>query len=184
MLPRTTVTAPRFLEQCPLCSSLAKVPAEANTRLALYWIGSVTRTIEMRMAPCRRSPKAKLWLIPASHEDADPHIVPCRPKSALLELLAHAHVKRSSRVDLPRLHRAGNLSETPSRPLPAPVSMPETDTFQKFVQHWATNARCSPTYEACLAHNRPSCARATPLNLSRQRRNVLRVPNGQRGMVL
>jgi integrase len=81
MQPRKTVNRATIpLEEMPtLFDALVKVPAEANTRLALYWLLlTVTRTMETRMAPWSEiDARARLWRIPAARmKMRDPHIVP------------------------------------------------------------------------------------------------------------
>ena len=151
------------LEEMPaLFAALAKVPAEANTRSALYWLVlTVTRTIETRMAPWAEiDAKAKLWRIPAARmKMRDPHIVPLSTHA--LRVLELARPLRTSSdpgaLIFPGFTRAGNLSENAILALLARAGFYGRQTghgFRASFSTWAneTHAADPDVIEACLAH--------------------------------
>ena len=186
MQPRRAVNRATIpLDEMPeLFGALAKVPAEANTRAALYWlILTVTRTIETRMAPWSEiDAKSKLWRIPAARMNMrDPHIVPLSTQA--LRVLELAGPLRTSddpgALIFPGFTRAGNLSENAILALLARAGFYGRQTghgFRASFSTWAkqTHAADPDVIEACLAHKpggvRHDYSHATYLA---QRRNVL-----------
>ncbi len=164
MQPRKTVNRATIpLDEMPaLFAALAKVPAEANTRAALYWLVlTVTRTTETRMASWLEiDMKAKLWRIPAARmKMRDPHIVPLSTQA--LQVLELARPLRTSddpgALIFPGFTKAGNLSENAILALLARAGFYGRQTghgFRASFSTWAneTHAADPDVIEACLAH--------------------------------
>jgi integrase len=153
------------LDQMPaLFAALAKVPAEANTKLALYWLVlTATRTSEMRFAAWAEiDAKAKLWRIPAARmKMRDPHVVPLS-KQAIRVLDLARPLRRSDEADaliFPGFTRAGSLSENALLAMIARAGFYGRQTshgFRAAFSTWAheTYEADPDVIEACLAHRR------------------------------
>jgi len=164
MKARNTVNrATIALDEMPsLFSALAKVPAEANTRLALYWLVlTATRTIEMRFAAWSEiDTKPKLWRIPAARmKMRDPHIIPLSKQA--LRVLELARPLRASKdataLIFPGFSRNGALSDNAVLSLLARAGFYGRQTghgFRASFSTWAheTHEADPDIIEACLAH--------------------------------
>ena len=153
------------LDEMPaLFKALAEVPAEANTRLALYWlILTATRTIEMRFATHGEiDAKAKLWRIPAARmKMRDPHVVPLSTQAQrVLELAQPLRTSDAAGALLfPGFTKHGALSENALLALLARAGYYGRQTshgFRSSFSTWAHEvAEADPdVVEACLAHSR------------------------------
>jgi integrase len=159
--PVNRATIP-LTEMPALFAALAKVLAEANTRLALYWLVlTATRTSEMRFAAWAEiDAKAKLWRIPAARmKMREPHIVPLSKQSLRVLELA-APLRRSDEGDaliFPGFTRHGALSENALLALLARAGFYGRQTshgFRAAFSTWAheTHEADPDVVEACLAH--------------------------------
>lgn len=149
-------------EMPTLFEALAKVPAEANTRLALYWLMlTATRTSEMRFAVWTEiDAKPELWRIPAARmKMREPHVVPLS-KQALRVLELARPLRQSDERDaliFPGFTKAGHLSENALLALLARAGFYGRQTshgFRATFSTWAheTHEADPDVVEACLAH--------------------------------
>jgi integrase len=150
------------LKEMPaLFKALAKVPAEANTRLALHWlILTACRTGEMRFAEWSEIEHGKLWRIPAERMKMDREHVVSLSKQAQ-EVLRQAQSLRVSdearALLFPGFTRHGALSENALLAMLARAGYFGRQTshgFRASFSTWAHEvAEADPdVIEACLAH--------------------------------
>lgn len=159
--PRTVHRATIELrEMSHLFRALASVPAELNTKLALYWlILTATRTVETRFA-CWDEIHGKQWRIPAARMKMRlEHIVPLSTHA--LHILELAKPLRTSddgaSLLFPGFTRHGALSENALLALLARAGYFGRQTahgFRASFSTWAHEVReADPdVIEACLAH--------------------------------
>jgi integrase len=151
-------------EMPTLFDALGKVPAEANTKLALYWlILTCVRTSEMRFATWSEvDSKARLWRIPAARmKMRDPHVVSLSTQAQ--RVLDLAKPLRTSddpgALIFPGFTRHGALSENALLALLARAGFFGRQTGHGFRASFSTWAHevveADPdVVEACLAHTR------------------------------
>jgi integrase len=152
----------KFDDMEALFGALAKVPAELNTKLALFWlILTATRTIETRFATWGEiEPKAKLWRVPAERmKMRTEHVVPLSTQALrVLELAKPLRTSdEPSALIFPGFTRAGHLSENALLALIARAGFYGRQTshgFRSSFSTWAHEVReADPdVIERCLAH--------------------------------
>lgn len=162
--PDTKHRATVPLKEMPaLLKALARVPAELNTRLALYWLLlTAARTGEMRFATWDEVEDGKLWRVPAVRMKMQrEHLVPLS-KQAQHVLKRAAEIRTSESDDallFPGFTRHGALSENALLALLARAGYFGRQTahgFRASFSTWAHEvAEADPDVtEACLAHVR------------------------------
>jgi len=144
-----------------LFEALAKVPAELNTKLALYWlILTASRTSEMRFATWGEIDADKLWRIPASRMKMQrPHVVPLstQAQTALERAREIRAAPGAEALLFPGFTRHGALSENALLALLARAGYFGRQTSHGFRASFSTWAHevheADPdVVEACLAH--------------------------------
>ena len=155
---RATIAAD---EMPALFAAIAAVPAELNTKLALYWLMlTAARTGEMRFATWGEIESGKLWRIPAERmKMRDGHTVPLSTQAQRVLKLAKP-LRRSDDAGallFPGFTRHGALSENALLALLARAGYFGRQTahgFRASFSTWAHEVReADPdVIEACLAH--------------------------------
>jgi integrase len=161
-VPKKESRATIPLREMPaLFKALAKVPAEANTRLALQWLVlTACRSSEMRFATWGEIEHGKLWRIPAARMKMDrEHIVPLSTQAQ--KILRQAQTLRTGdgtdALLFPGFTRHGALSENALLAFLARAGYFGRQTghgFRASFSTWAHEvAEADPdVVEACLAH--------------------------------
>ena len=159
--PDTKNRATIPLDEMPsLFAALAQVPAEINTKLALYWtMLTCARTQEMRFATWSEI-RGDRWAVPADRmKSRREHIVPLSTQA--LDVLERAKTIRTtedaSALLFPGFTRAGSLSENALLALLARSGFygrQTTHGFRATFSTWAhEELEADPDHiEACLAH--------------------------------
>ena len=143
-----------------LFKAIAEVPAEANTKLAFYWLVlTAARTVEMRFATWGEI-DGNLWRVPAERmKMRRPHVVPLSIQAQ--QVLARARDIRTGPEDsallFPGFTRHGALSENALLALLARAGFYGRQTshgFRAAFSTWAHEVHeADPDVtEACLAH--------------------------------
>jgi len=152
------------LKEMPaLLETIAKVPAELNTRCAFYWIVlTAARTGEMRYATWGEIEGGKLWRVPAARMKMQrEHLVPLSKQAQ--QVLKRAAELRTDPDDsaliFPGFTRTGHLSENALLALLARAGYFGRQTghgFRASFSTWAHEVQeADPdVIEACLAHVR------------------------------
>jgi integrase len=148
-------------EMPALFAALAAVPAERNTKLALYWlILTAARTIEMRFATWAEIEDRRRWRVPAERmKMRREHVVPLSEQARrVLDLAATLRTTDDpSALLFPGFTRHGALSENALLTLLARAGFYGRQTshgFRALFSTWAHEEReADPdVIEACLAH--------------------------------
>jgi integrase len=161
--PKTVNRATVQAKEMPsLFKALNKVPAEANTKLAMYWLMlTACRTGEMRFALWGEIEGGKLWRIPAARMKMDrEHVVPLSTQAQAI--LRKAKELRTSDAEdaliFPGFTRHGALSENALLALLARAGFFGRQTAHGFRASFSTwaheEAEALPdVIESCLAHS-------------------------------
>jgi integrase len=159
--PRSEVRATIPLREMPtLFAALAKVPAEAVTKLAFSWVLlTACRTGEMRFARWSEIEDANLWRVPSERMKMDrEHVVPLSRQAQQILRLA-APLRTENDLLFPGFTRHGALSEGALLALLARAGYFGRQTahgFRASFSTWAHEiAEADPdVIEACLAHGK------------------------------
>ncbi|HEX8013533.1 MAG TPA: integrase arm-type DNA-binding domain-containing protein [Casimicrobiaceae bacterium] len=153
------------LKEMPaLFKALVKVPSEAVTKLAFYWVVlTACRTGEMRGATWSEIDGGDVWRIPAERmKMREPHVVPLSRQAQAVLRQARA-LRTSDAADallFPGFTRHGALSENALLALLARAGYYGRQTGHGFRASFSTWAHekheANPdVIEACLAHQKP-----------------------------
>jgi integrase len=146
-----------------LFAAVARVSAEANTRLAFCWlILTATRTSETRFATWQEIEDGNLWRIPAERmKMVVEHLVPLSTQA--IQILKRAESLRQTNngeaLIFPGFSKTGHLSENALLALLARAGYPGKQTAHGFRSSFSTwaheKAEANPDIvEACLAHGK------------------------------
>ena len=144
-----------------MLKALAKVPAELNTKLALYWVlFTACRVGEMRFATWGEIEDGKQWAIPAARMKMKlDHLVPLSTQAQRRAEGSRRdpYQRRRQRVAVPRLHRRRALErERVDRPhrTRGVYGRQTAHGFRAAFRTWSHEvAEVHPDIiEACLAH--------------------------------